>query len=290
MPPALTRGPFTVEDARRAGLSRWHLEGASWRRLGPGIYAWARLAETPALKLDAARLRLPVSAAFAGKTAAWLYGLDVAPCDPIEMILPGDGEGWERGGVSVRRAELDDCDVVVRGGFRTTSLVRTLSDLSQRLSLVEAVVITDMALHARLMQHAELTEWVRRRAGRKGVGTERLVLEMADAAAESPMETRLRLLLVLNGLPRPEVQVTIRDERGSFLGRPDLYYREHRLGLEYDGETHRASLVADNRRQNRLLLDNVKLLRFTASDVMRRPDAVVMQVRNALGQADRKPA
>jgi very-short-patch-repair endonuclease len=190
----------------------------------------------------------------------------------------------------VRRGSLDECDVVVRRGFRTTSLLRTLSDLSQRLSLVEAVVITDMALHARLIRRAELKEWVDRRAGRKGVGTERLILDLAEAATESPMETRLRLLLVLNGLPRPEVQVTIRDERGSFLGRADLYYREHRLGLEYDGETHRASLVQDNLRQNRLLLDNVKLLRFTPSDVMRQPDGVVTQVRNAMGQADRKPA
>ena len=190
----------------------------------------------------------------------------------------------------MRRAALDDCEVVARRGRRATSLVRTLSDLSQRLSVVEAVVITDMALHARLIQRAELSVWIDRRVGRKGVGAERLVFEFAEAATESAMETRLRMLLVLSGLPRPEVQVSIWDESGSFLGRPDLYYREHRLGLEYDGETHRASLVEDNRRQNRLQLENVRLLRFTAADVMRRPDSVVMEVRNALSQAGRKHA
>ena len=290
MPPELRHGPFTVADARRAGLARWHLEGASWRRIGPGLYAWAALAETPALRLEAARLRLPASAAFAGRTAAWLHGLDVAACEPIEAILPGDGEGWERGGIAVRRAALDDCEVVVRRGFRTTSLVRTLSDLSRKLSLTEAVVIADMALHAGLVRRADLSEWVDRRGGRKGVGAMRLLLDFAEAAAESPMETRLRMSLVLNGLPRPDVQVTVRDERGSFLGRPDLYYREHRLGIEYDGETHRASLVEDNRRQNRLLLADIRLLRFTAADVLRRPDAVVTQVRNALAQAPPKPA
>lgn len=290
VPPALTRGPFTLAEARRAGLTRWNLEGASWRRIGPGLYAWAELAETPDLRLEAARLRLPASAAFSGKTAAWLHGLDISPCEPIEAILPGDGEGWERGGISVRRAALDDCEVVARRGFRATSLVRTLSDLGRKLSLVEAVVITDMALHAGLVRDTELCEWIDSHAGRKGVGAVRLVLEFAEAAAESPMETRLRMLLVLNGLPRPEVQVTVRDERGSFLGRPDLYYSEHRLGLEYDGETHRASLVEDNRRQNRLLLADVRLLRFTAADVLRRPAAVVAQVRNALAQDRLKPA
>jgi very-short-patch-repair endonuclease len=248
------------------------------------------LAETGAMKLEAARLHMPASAAFAGKTAAWLHGLDVDPCVPIEMILPGDGEGWERGGVRVRRAELERCEVVVRRGFMTTSLVRTLSDLWRSLSLVEAVVVTDMALHAGLSNCAVLQKWVNGHAGRKGVGTARRVLDLADAGAESPMETRLRILLVTKGLPRPEVQVSVRDEAGSFVGRPDLYYREQRLGVEYDGETHRGSLAEDNRRQNRLLLAGVRLLRFTGADVLRRPDSVVTQVRNALAQARSKPA
>jgi hypothetical protein len=254
------------------------------------MYVWAALSETPDLRLEAARARMPETAAFSGLTAGWLHGLDVAPTEPIEVILPGDGEGWERGGVSVRRAALDACEVVVRRGFRTTSLVRTLSDLNRKLSLVEAVVITDMALHAGLIHRAQLSEWVDRRAGRKGVAEERLLLAVAEGGSESPMESRLRMLLVLNGLPRPEVQVTLRDKAGSFLGRPDLYYRDHRLGIEYDGETHRASLVEDNRRQNRLLLARIRLLRFTAADVLRRPDSVVTQVRNALTQAHPKPA
>jgi hypothetical protein len=25
---------------------------------------------------------------FSGKTAAWLHGLEIEPCDPIEMIVP----------------------------------------------------------------------------------------------------------------------------------------------------------------------------------------------------------
>ena len=179
---------------------------------------------------------------------------------------------------------------VLRRGFRTTSLIRTLSDITRNLTLVEAVVIVDLALHARLIKRSELSKWIDRSAGRKGVRAMRRVLKFAEAGAESPMETRLRLLLVLNGLPRPEVQVTIRDEAGSIIGRPDLYYREGRLGLEYDGETHRASLVEDNRRQNRLLLADVRLLRFTGSDLLRRPANVVTQVRNALAQGRPKPA
>jgi very-short-patch-repair endonuclease len=81
------------------------------------------------------------------------------------------------------------------------------------------------------------------------------------------METRLRMLLVLGGLPRPQAQVDIFDADGRFVGRPDLYYEEVRLGIEYDGATHRTSLAEDNRRQNNLLRAGVRLLRFTAADV-----------------------
>ena len=103
------------------------------------------------------------------------------------------------------------------------------------------------------------------------------------------METRLRLLLVLNGLPRPEMQVSMHDETGDFLGRLDLFYRDRLLGIEYDGETHRVSLVEDNRRQNRLLRAGIRLLRFTAADVLRRPVGVVAQVRDILARPALRP-
>ncbi|HXM58066.1 MAG TPA: DUF559 domain-containing protein [Candidatus Dormibacteraeota bacterium] len=92
------------------------------------------------------------------------------------------------------------------------------------------------------------------------------------------METRLRLLLVNAGLPRPQAQAEVRDERGAFIARVDLYYPEQRLAIEYDGANHRDRLVADDRRQNRLLAAGYRLLRFTAPDVETRPDVVVADV------------
>jgi len=88
IPPELTKGPFTVEDARRHGVSRAQVLGASWRRLGRGIYAWHEIAEAPMTRLIAAKLRLPDAAVFTGPTAAWLHGLDIPPCSPIEAAVP----------------------------------------------------------------------------------------------------------------------------------------------------------------------------------------------------------
>ncbi len=55
---------------------------------------------------------------------------------------------------------------------------------------------------------------------------------------DSPMETRLRLLIVLAGLPEPEVNVEIRAVDGRLLYRIDLSYPQFRLGIEYDGRHH----------------------------------------------------
>ena len=103
VPAELTSGPFSVVEATRAGLSRKQLRGAAWRRLGGGLYAWAGLADSPALTLAALRRRLPPEAVFSGPTAAWLHGLDLPPCDPVEVTVPEAGSVSGRAGASVHR-------------------------------------------------------------------------------------------------------------------------------------------------------------------------------------------
>ncbi len=110
-------------------------------------------------------------------------------------------------------------------------------------------------------------------------------LPAVEEPAESPMETRLRWLLLQAGLPRPQVQTDLRDADGRFVGRADLYYRTARLVIEYDGANHRDRLVEDNRRQNLLLNAGFRLLRFTAADIHQRPDVVTSQVQRALSPA-----
>jgi hypothetical protein len=73
-------------------LTRRQLQGASWHHVGAGLYVWAELTWTPAQVLAAAHQRLPGGATFSGKTAAWLHGLDLPPCDPVEVTVP-DGCG-----------------------------------------------------------------------------------------------------------------------------------------------------------------------------------------------------
>lgn len=211
-----------------------------------------------------------------------MLGLDLPPCDPVEVTVSGGERLSKRVGTVVRRARLGPGEVVQRRGLRVTSPVRTVLDLCSRLPLVEAVATIDMSLQRRLVHLDDLRAYVAEHPRRKGIARLRRAVELADPGAESPMERRLRVLLVLAGLPRPETQVRLHDAQGRFLARTDLYYRDARLCLEYDGSTHRDSLVGDDRRQNRLLAAGFRLLRFTAADVLGSPDDVIAQTRAAL--------
>jgi len=265
--------PFSLDEARRAGLSRELLRGKAWRRIGRGLYAYAGLPDDPWKLLQGWMRMLPPEAVFAGVTAAWLHGLDFDPIHPIEVIVPPDSQARSRAGLTVRRR----CNIeaaVVRG-LRVLTVHRTLSDLSFRLGDVETLIALDAALKAGLVDRPSLLACPRlRRLGQLAM------------PAESPMETRLRWLLVRAGLPRPEVQADLHDRQGRFVGRADIYYRQARLVIEFDGGNHRDRLVEDNRRQNLLINAGFHVLRFTASDIYNRAETVEATVRSALNGRD----
>ena len=99
------------------------------------------------------------------------------------------------------------------------------------------------------------------------------------------METRLRLLLVLAGLPEPEVNHVIRDEWGSILRRFDLAYPTLKLIIEFDGRHHvrRAEQwEADIARREALESDGWRTLIVTSAGIYRDPTATVEKVRRAL--------
>lgn len=190
VPTVLKTGPFTYAEAVREGVTRSRLRGSAYRRVGAGIYRWAGLRESPELRLRAVAKRLPSGAAFSGRTAAWLHGLDVEPCDPVEVTIPDPRASGRRAGTVVSRAALPAAAVVSRHGLPTTSVLRTVVDLGGREPLVEGVVAADLLIHARLVSIAQLRTYIAGHRGAKGIGRLRRVLDLAEPKAESAMETR----------------------------------------------------------------------------------------------------
>lgn len=280
VPRELRGRPFTVAEARGIGLTWDNLQTQNWRRMSRGQYSWTGLHHDVVLKLRAAVQRMACDFAFSGATAAWIHGLDMPPCDPIELTVPRDAQVHARAGIRVRRARLADLEVMCVRGLRATNALRTVRDLGSRADLVESVVAIDMALHAGLIDLATLAGHVQMNPGTKGIRRLRRAVDLAEPKSESPMETRLRLVLTRARLPSPCVQVDLHSGSGRFLGRADLYYPDVRLVIEFDGQGHRERLTQDLRRQNELVNAGYHILRFTTADLMQK-DAVAKQVRQA---------
>ena len=283
VPEALRHGPFTVADAEACGVRRQRLCRPNFTRLASGVYVWSGRTADANAELVALLRCLPPGSAFSGVTAAQIRGLDLVPGAPPEVTVPSPAGPRTGRTHLVRRGVLAPADVVEVDGLPLTSVARTWFDLARQQPLVEAVAAVDWALHHRLVTKSVLSAYVATRGGLKGVRQVRKVLDYAEAKSESLMESRMRMLLVLGGLPRPEAQVEIREPQGSLSARLDLYYPDAKLGIEFDGNHHRLALVEDNRRQNSLLARfGIRLLRYTSSDVYGRPGAVIAEVKRTL--------
>jgi very-short-patch-repair endonuclease len=99
------------------------------------------------------------------------------------------------------------------------------------------------------------------------------------------MESRVRMLLVLAGLPEPQVNFIVRHPDGSWRMRFDLCYPALKLIIEYDGRQHAmnsAQWQRDLKRREELDALGWRLIVVTAADLYDAPDQVLARVRDAL--------
>ncbi len=285
-PCLLTGEPFTLAQAQALGVSRRRLDGPLWRSLGRDLWVSAGTPDSTTLFVAAAALVLPARAAISGLTAASLHGVDLLPlrCGPVDAVVDQSWRPGHRDLVRPHRAPLPETDVVLRNGVRCTTPLRTAYDLARGCDLREAVVAVDALLHARLITQHGLNKFADERGWPDGSRVGR-VLELADAGAESPMETRLRLVLVLDaGLVSPKTQHVVRDSDGRFVGRLDLAYLHRQKGVEYDGRVHADERVRarDLSRHNRLFGAGWPTLRYSADAVLHRKQVIIREVTEAL--------
>lgn len=271
-PDSLRGRVFTWAEAVGSGLlTARQLRSPCWRRLLRGVYAESSLPVAHGLYVAAARLLIPPGAAFAGRSAAWVYGAEdlAGPEDPVEVLID---EGHRFGPVAglVIRTErrIPPGHVVSVGGYARTSPPRTAWDLARAApDLVEAVVVLDALMRAGVLRPRQLPLLTGplRRAGCRRVPA---AAALADARSESPPETRLRVRMILAGLPAPTPQYVIRDD-GRFVARVDLAYPEAKLALEYDGLWHaeRGQFGRDRRRLNALHAAGWRVIHVTAADL-----------------------
>ena len=110
-------------------------------------------------------------------------------------------------------------------------------DLATGLDLVALVVLGDSLIRAGRTSTAVLRDAATAWRGR-GAKLARRAARYVRDGIDSAMETRLRMLLVLAGLPAPEVNFILRHPDGSWWMRFDMCYPSLKLIIEYDGRQH----------------------------------------------------
>jgi very-short-patch-repair endonuclease len=286
-PAELAGTVFKAKDALDSGLlTKRQLSSTAWRRLFRGIYADAALPVDHALRCLGAHLLMPAQAAIAGHSAAYLYGAKVADTDaPVEVVVPWQQRFGPTAGLRIRFAELPREDVEDQRP-RSTTPVRTAADVAMGRDLIEAVVILDALAAGGVFRPLHVDQVRERlakaRGGRRGLRA----LDLHDRAAESPQESRLRVRLVLAGLPKPVSQYVIRDKSRAFVARVDLAWPASKVAVEYDGEWHAdaAQLRRDRRRLNQLTAAGWTVLHVTADRLRHQLDQVVAEIAACLAR------
>ncbi|HET6967681.1 MAG TPA: hypothetical protein VFI44_05360 [Ornithinibacter sp.] len=170
---------------------------------------------------------------FALTSAAAVWGLPRIEAWPDAVCVLVETAARGRGSSQVRpHVGRPDAGVTV-GGITVTSAARTVVDLARTGSLHTAVAAADHALRHGLCSADELRQEVAAVAPRvRGRLRARLVGELADPLGMSAGESLSRVQMFRLNLPRPQLQMEVRDA-GGLVGVVDFGWRG--VVGEFDG-------------------------------------------------------
>lgn len=241
---------------------------AIWRRL--------TLEQRHAAFVHATTLRMKAPpVALSHTSAAALWGLPRVSAWPkrIEVISPARSSGL------IVRHDLPIDGTTEVAGLRVSSVARTVVDLGRTEDLRDAVAAADHALHLTLCTRVALEEeFDRLDPGVPGRARARLVLDLADGRSMSVGESLSRVQMFRLNLPRPDLQVEVRDAdglvgycdfgwedvMGEFDGRKKYGLRE---GM--DPQEVERTLWNEKRREDRIRATGRKMGRWVWGDAVR---------------------
>jgi hypothetical protein len=275
--------PFIGSEALRAGTLTERELRRSCSRIYRNVYQ-RRGAELSAKdRALAAWLWSGKEAVVAGNSAAALLGAKWVDARlPAELVTSRKRPPPL---IVARNETLDAGEILTVAGVPVTSPARTAFDLGRRSGLETAVIRVDALARATGVTVEDVQPLVEAHPGVRGLKQLRRVLLLMDAGAESPQETRTRLLLVAAGLPHPQTQIEVLDDWGRVLARIDMGWREWKVGIEYDGSQHWTDpriRTNDIDRTAELQQRGWILIRVSAELLRHRRAVIVSRVREAL--------
>ena len=291
-PPAAfdPRQPFRRADARAAGLTAEMLLSRRFHKIFWDTYVAREVAITALLRAKAVLRLVPNGSYISHHTAAELWGAAPPSDAATHVTLPSACGRLVRQGVRSHYRK-HPAQTTIRKGVRISTPEQTFLDLAAvGVGLVDLTVVADGFVKAGHTSPERLSDATAHWDGR-GCRVARRAASLAREGVDSPQESRLRLLLVLAGLPEPRVNLIIRGRDGSWRRRYDLVYEQFRLIIEFDGRQHAEDAqqwLSDIFRREELDQMRWRLVIVTSEGIYREPLRTLQRVRDALMECGAK--
>ncbi len=155
-------------------------------------------------------------------------------------------------------------------------------DCASLVPFVDLVAMGDAILHRELCPVGELAHLLQWGYRRRGIVNIRRALPLLDPRAESPGESRTRMMLLAGRIRAPRCNFDV-FVNGRWIARVDMAWLAEKVIVEYDGAGHldEKQRRRDAERLNQLQAAGWRVIVLTADD-LRRPEATCALVRRAL--------
>jgi len=196
------RQPFSRAEARAAGLTTETLLSRRFHKIFWDTYVARDVLITPVLRARALIRLVPSGSYVSHHTAAELWGAAPPADGATHVTLPSPSGRLVRQGVHSHYRK-HPAQTTLRKGVLISTPEQTFLDLAAvGVGLVDLVVVADGLIKAGHTSPSRLIETAAKWDGR-GCRLARRAAALARKGVDSPQETRIRLLLVLAGLPEP---------------------------------------------------------------------------------------
>lgn len=245
------------------------LRSGEWIRLAPGVYGYRGHRETWERKVWTKYLAAGRHATVSHRTAAASLRVEGFPRRGVDLTVLHPGHQRVAGATVHQTRYLPPHHTITFNGRRTTTLARTLVDLSPQLSFKRLELAYEHSIVTDHLDYAKMNRAFRELAvpGRKGMTKLARVLDERGpgfVAPASELERALFEVAALAGLPRPVRQHPLPGHHGV-EGCVDGAIPPARLILEADGRrwhTRLANLARDLARDKQAARVGWDTLRF----------------------------
>ncbi|AZZ81092.1 type IV toxin-antitoxin system AbiEi family antitoxin domain-containing protein [Gordonia alkanivorans] len=276
-------GVFSAQEARECGVSSSSIQRkvavGEWKAVARGVYLVSGHARSARAQARIAVLSVHNDAVLGGAAAAWWLGLHDA--EPRKHVVFTKTRGAARRSSATALARyrpLDDADITVHEGLRTTAPSLTVLDASLDIGMS----ILDSALLTKRVTVEGLEAAHARYPRRHGATSAASYLRLLGDGARSEAERLTANLLSAGGVSG---WIANMPAYGYII---DFAIPHVKVAVEIDGFAfHRdaAAFRRDRLKRNLLVANGWTVLNFTWADLVERPTEIVDEVRAARQRA-----